>query len=77
MSSETTAGAGVESVRGVPHGSRGAVVAVGAVFAINGLAIGGWAGVLPVRTVFGAAESAPDVEQAHVVPPQVSNRRPA
>ncbi len=31
----------------MPHGSRGAVVAVGAVFAINGLAIGGWAGVLP------------------------------
>ena len=47
MSSETAAGAGVERVRGVPHGSRGAVVAVGAVFAINGLAIGGWAGVLP------------------------------
>ena len=35
------------AVRTVPHGSRGAVVAVGAVFAINGLAIGGWAGVLP------------------------------
>ena len=47
MSREIAAGAGVERVRGVPHGSRGAVVAVGAVFAINGLAIGGWAGVLP------------------------------
>ncbi|MEP6650537.1 MAG: MFS transporter [Lapillicoccus sp.] len=34
-------------VRTVPHGSRGAVVAVGALFAINGLVIGGWAGVLP------------------------------
>jgi MFS family permease len=41
-------------VRTVPHGSRGAVVAVGAVFAINGLAIGGWAGVLPaLRTRLG------------------------
>ena len=47
MSREIAAGAGVERVRGVPHGSRGSVVAVGAVFAINGLAIGGWAGVLP------------------------------
>ena len=47
MSSETAAGAGVENVRGVPHGSRGAVVAVGALFAINGLVIGAWAGVLP------------------------------
>lgn len=47
MSSETAAGSGVEPVRGVPHGSRGAVVAVGALFAINGLVIGAWAGVLP------------------------------
>ena len=47
MSSETAAGAGVENLRGVPHGSRGAVVAVGALFAINGLVIGAWAGVLP------------------------------
>ena len=54
MASETTAGSGVENVRGVPHGSRGAVVAVGAVFAINGLAIGAWAGVLPaLRTRLG------------------------
>ena len=47
MSSETAAGSGVERVRGVPHGSRRAVVAVGALFAINGLVIGAWAGVLP------------------------------
>jgi MFS family permease len=47
MSSEIAAGPGATRVRGVAHGSRGAVVAVGAVFAINGLAIGGWAGVLP------------------------------
>jgi MFS family permease len=31
----------------VPHGSRAAVVAVGSVFATNGLVIGAWAGVLP------------------------------
>src|SRR4051794_1969788 len=54
MSSETTAGRGVTSVLGVPHGSRGAVVAVGAIFAINGLVIGSWAGVLPaLRTRLG------------------------
>ena len=47
MSSETAAGSGVERVRGVPHGSRGAVVAVGALFAINGLGLGAGAGVLP------------------------------
>jgi hypothetical protein len=54
MSSDTTAGRGATSVLGVPHGSRGAVVAVGAIFAINGLVIGCWAGVLPaLRTRLG------------------------
>jgi MFS family permease len=54
MSNDTTAGRGVTSVLGVPHGSRGAVVAVGAIFAINGLVIGSWAGVLPaLRTRLG------------------------
>ena len=38
---------------------------------------GRWAGVLPVRTVFDAAQPAPDLEQAHAVPPHVSDRRPA
>ena len=34
-------------VRTVPHSSRAAVVAVGSLFATNGLVIGGWAGCLP------------------------------
>ena len=34
-------------VRSVPHGSTAAVVAVGSLFATNGLVIGGWAGCLP------------------------------
>lgn len=41
-------------VRTVPHSSRAAVVAVGSLFATNGLVIGGWAGVLPaLRTRLG------------------------
>lgn len=35
---------------------------------------GRWAGVLPVRTVFGEAEPAPDLERAYDVPPHVAGR---
>ena len=37
---------------------------------------GRWAGVLPVRTVFDAAQPAPDLEPGPVRPPHVSDRRP-
>ena len=44
MSLQSTSSAGVRSVA---HGSRAAVIAVGSLFATNGLVIGAWAGVLP------------------------------
>jgi hypothetical protein len=37
---------------------------------------GRWAGVLPVRTVFDAAQPAPDLEPGPALPAHVSDRRP-